>query len=76
MTRRRLDRSRSRIAERIAPTEYHVVRKAALLNIVEAGLRERDAAHQDGYMIGWLEGYEQGLRERLDDAKAAMGEAA
>lgn len=35
----------------------------------------RDQAHADGYTLGWLDGYEQGLRERLDDAQAALGRA-
>ena len=72
MTRRLLDRSRSRVAELIAPAGYHIVLDAALLNTVEAAIRERDAA----YAAGFLEGIEAGLRQVLADAELALGRAA
>lgn len=76
MTHHRLDRSRCRIAERIAPAGYVVVAESAVLDMIEAGLRERDAAHQAAYDTGFLDGLESGLNELLDDAATALGKAA
>jgi hypothetical protein len=62
MTRRPLDRSRSRLAELIAPAGYTVAREAALLHLIDSKGRERDAAYGDGYDQG--------------DAELALGRAA
>jgi hypothetical protein len=76
VTPRQLDRARIRLAERIAPAGYVVVAESAVLDMIEAGLRERDAAHQAAYDTGFLDGLESGLRELLDDAATALGRAA
>jgi hypothetical protein len=76
MTPRRLDRSRVRLAERIAPAGYRAVSETALYNSVEAGVRERDAVAASSYDAGYADGLEAGLRQVLADAELALGRAA
>lgn len=44
--------------------------------LIETLTGARDQAHADGYTLGWIDGYEAGLRALLADAETALGRAA
>lgn len=52
------------------------VPQEAVLRLIEAKNAERDAAYQDGYSRGYVDGLEAGLRATLTEARNALGEAA
>lgn len=49
---------------------------ADVLDLIERKNLERDEAYQTGARDGYVQGVEDGLRERLVDAELAMGRAA
>lgn len=53
-----------------------VVPLADVLDLIERKNLERDEAYQVGARDGYVQGVEDGLRERLADAKLALGRVA